>query len=364
MKVAFFIDDITKDGGTERCTAVLSNLLAGRGFDVSNLSINASKNRSKYEIDSNVNVKTFNLQKIENAVSRRMKTFKYLGHEIIGGYDVIVVVDTYKSLCFVPFVPLLKMTKTKLISWEHFNYNFGDKHSPRWWGRKVAAKISDAVVVLSKADYDVWKAAVKHKERLKQIYNFPCFDLEKPRFDVECKTVLAVGRLEEQKGFDYLLDIWKFIENDKDLNEWKLQVVGSGSLEQQLRDKENNLGLKRVKWLPFTEHIEECYKNASIYVMSSRFEGFALVLLEAKAFGLPIVSFDIKNGPNEIVQNGVNGYIVPPFDISMFAESLKVLMKDDKLRAHFTEDSQRNMYQFSKDKIVANWIQLLEELTE
>ena len=98
--------------------------------------------------------------------------------------------------------------------------------------------------------------------------------------------------------------------------------------------------------------------------MSSRFEGFALVLLEAKAFGLPIVSFDIKNGPNEIVQNGVNGYIVPAFDISIFAESLKVLMKDDKLRAHFTDDSQRNMYQFSKDRIVANWIQLLEELTE
>lgn len=98
--------------------------------------------------------------------------------------------------------------------------------------------------------------------------------------------------------------------------------------------------------------------------MTSRFEGFALVLLEAKAFGLPIASFDIRNGPNEIVSNGVDGYIVPPFDISMFAEKLKVLIKDDKLRAHFTEDSQRNMYQFSKNKIVANWVQLLEELTE
>lgn len=87
IKVAFFIDDITKDGGTERCTAVLSNLLAGRGFDVSILSINTSKKRSKYEIDSNVNVKTFNLKKIENAVSRRMKTFKYLGHEIMRGGD-------------------------------------------------------------------------------------------------------------------------------------------------------------------------------------------------------------------------------------------------------------------------------------
>lgn len=158
--------------------------------------------------------------------------------------------------------------------------------------------------------------------------------------------------------------LWKLVESDEELTNWKLQIVGSGSLEQKLHEKEKTLGLDRVQWLPFTEHIEENYKNASIYVMTSRFEGFALVLLEAKAFGLPIVSFDIRNGPNEIVSNGVDGYIVPPFDISMFAEKLKVLIKDDKLRAHFTEDSQRNMYQFSKNKIVVNWVQLLEELTE
>lgn len=363
MKVAFFIDDITKDGGTERCTAVLSNLLAGRGFDVSILSINASKKRSKYEIDSNVNVKTFNLQKIENAVSRRMKTFKYLGHEIMGGYDVIVVVDTYKSLCFVPFVPLLKTTKTKLISWEHFNQNFGGKHSPRWWGGKAAAQISDALVVLSKADYAAWKNDMKqHPERLKQIYNFPCFDLEKPEFSADCKTVLAVGRLENQKGFDYLLDIWKIIENDKELTGWKLQIVGSGSLEQKLHDKEKSLGLNRVHWLPFTEHIEENYKTASIYVMSSRFEGFALVLLEAKAFGLPIISFDIKNGPNEIIQNGVNGYLIPPFDVNLFAEKLKVLMKDECNRELFTKNSQCNLGRFSRDEITTQWIRLFEGL--
>lgn len=116
MKVAFFIDDITKDGGTERCTTVLSNLLNCSGLDVSILSINASKKRSKYEISPNVIVKMSNSQKIENAVSRRMRTFKYLGYEILRGYDVIIVVDTYKSLCFIPFIPLLKKKKTKLIS--------------------------------------------------------------------------------------------------------------------------------------------------------------------------------------------------------------------------------------------------------
>ena len=85
MKVAFFIDDNTKDGGTERCTTVLSNLLYCSGLDVSILSINASKKRSKYEISPNVIVKMFNSQKIENAVSRRMRTFKYLGYEILRG---------------------------------------------------------------------------------------------------------------------------------------------------------------------------------------------------------------------------------------------------------------------------------------
>ena len=260
MKVAFFIDDITKDEGTERCTTVLSNLLNCSGLDVSILSINASKKRSKYEISPNVIVKMFNSQKIENAVSRRMRTFKYLGYEILRGYDVIIVVDTYKSLCFIPFIPLLKKKKTKLISREHFNYNFGEKHSPRWWGRRVAARISDAIVVLSKADYEVWKADFKLQDRLKQIYNFPCFVLERPIFDADCKTVLAVGRLEEQKGFDYLIDIWKLIEIDEELNDWKLQIVGSGSLEQKLHEKEKTLGLNRVQWLQFTEHIEEIYK--------------------------------------------------------------------------------------------------------
>ncbi len=106
----------------------------------------------------------------------------------------------------------------------------------------------------------MWEADFKLQDRLKQIYNFPCFVLERPIFDADCKTVLAVGRLEEQKGFDYLIDIWKLIEIDEELNDWKLQIVGSGSLEQKLHEKEKTLGLNRVQWLQFTEHIEEIYK--------------------------------------------------------------------------------------------------------
>ena len=313
---------------------------------------------------SDVKVKAFNLQKIESSLHRRIRTFKCLKSEIKEGmYDVIIVVDTYKSLCFVPIMPLLKKKGIKFITWEHFNYNFGGKYSPRWWERKVATKISDAVVVLSKADYAAWKGNMKHSDILKQIYNFSCFEMEKPKFDADCKTVLAVGRLENQKGFDYLLDIWKRIEDDTDLNDWKLQIVGSGSLKEELYYKEKKLRLERVQWMPFTEHIEELYKKASVYAMSSRFEGFAQVLIEAKAFGLPIVSFDIKNGPKEIVQQGKDGFLIPAYNVSLFAEKLKLIMKDNHLREQFTESSQSNMSQFTKDKITSQWLELFEEIT-
>lgn len=364
MKICFFIDDITRDGGTERCTVVLANLLAmDNQRKITILSINASKGKSKYEISSDVEVKMFNQEKIDNSVCRKLKTFECLKREIKDAlYDIIVVVDTYKSLCFIPFVPLLKIKGIKLISWEHFNYNFGKKYSGRWWGRRVALAISDAVVVLSDVDYATWNQKAGHSEKLKRIYNFSFFDFGKPIFTAERTTVLAVGRLEKQKGFDYLLDIWKKIEDREELIDWNLMIIGSGSLETELHKKAVNLGLKRVEWKRFTSQIDECYRRASIYVMSSRFEGFALVLLEARAFGLPIVSFDIENGPSEIIQQDVNGFLIPAFDTEEFAQKLGLLMKDTLLREEFTKASQNNMECFSKDEIVKQWIQLFEEI--
>lgn len=364
MKICFFIDDITKDGGTERCTAVLSSLLAEKvTMKVKIVSINASRKNVKYAISSKVELKIFNEEKIENPLLRRVKTYSCLKKEIKEGrHDVIIVVDTYKSLCFLPFVSLLKRTETKLVSWEHFNFDFGQRYSARWWGRNIAAKISDRIVVLSQADLKDWKKEVKHPEKVKAIYNFPCFVPEKPRFNPDCKTVLAIGRLEEQKGFDYLIDIWKKIEDSNFFDDWKLKIVGSGSLEADLHKKCEELGIRHIEWTGFTQEIESCYRNASLYALTSRCEGFGLVLVEAKSFGIPIVSFDIKNGPNEIVQHNTNGFLIPAFDIDEFALKLGELMKNKTLREKFTKASQSNMDTFSRDKIVKQWIDLLNEL--
>ncbi|MGN1124799.1 MAG: glycosyltransferase family 4 protein [Candidatus Gastranaerophilaceae bacterium] len=363
MKVAFFIDDFTKDGGTEKCTAVLANLLAERGIDITIMSVNASNNKIKFNLSSGIKVINFNKNKIINAVRRRIKTYKCLKKQIkYGAFDIIVVVDTYKALCFIPLLFMLYKCKTRLISWEHFNFDFGKKYSPRWWGRKVAAKISDAVVVLSKADFKNWKSNFKRIRNLKVIYNFSSFDLQKPHYNANKRNILAVGRLENQKGFDYLLDVWKYVENNSDLNEWTLQIVGSGSLENDLHLKEKNLGLNRIEWYPFTTNISEFYQNAAVYVMSSRFEGFALVLLEARAFGLPIISFDIKCGPSEIIEQNINGYLIKPFSVSEFADKLMYIMRNPDVMKAFTLNSQNNMDKFSKSKIVDKWIELFNDI--
>lgn len=261
-----------------------------------------------------------------------------------------------------PFVSLLEKTGTKLVSWEHFNFDFGQKYSHRWWGRKIAAKISDRVVVLSQADLEDWKKMIKQPRKIKVIYNFSCFVPKEPRFNPECKTVLAIGRLEEQKGFDYLIDIWKKIEDTNLFDDWKLKIVGSGSLATVLQRKCEDLGIRHIEWTGFTQEIESCYCNASIYALTSRFEGFALVLLEAKSFGLPIVSFDIKNGPNEIVQQNRNGFLIPAFDLDEFALKLGELMKNEMLREKFTMAAQNNMEIFSRDEIVKQWMNLLNDL--
>ena len=363
MKIALFIDDITKDGGTERCTVELANQLAERGIDTTIITINASNSEAKYSILPAIKIVKFNDNKLEHSLKRRIKTINCLRREInTNDYDVFVVVDTLKTLLFIPLVFSLRHKHTKLISWEHFNYCSDAKYTSRWFARKISAIISDVVVVLSEQDCQNWKNAGCSEKKLKTIYNYSCFDSNTPQFNRNKKKILAIGRLEDEKGFDFLLQIWRKIEEDQELNDWTLQIVGSGSKEVALHKQAEELEIERVEWYPFTKKIDRFYKDSSIYVMTSRMEGFGLVLLEAQAYGLPIVSFNIKCGPSEIVEQDINGYLIEPFDIDDFAAKLSKLMKTPSLLEKFTNNSQNNMEKFDKKTIIDQWVDMFNDL--
>jgi glycosyltransferase involved in cell wall biosynthesis len=173
------------------------------------------------------------------------------------------------------------------------------------------------------------------------------------------KVVLAVGRYSYQKGFDLLLDAWNEVHN----NGWKLRIVGSGEMEFILKEKIKLYGLHdSVELLPITKNIVEHYKNASIYVMSSRHEGLPLVLIEAMAMGLPIISFDCETGPRDIIENNVTGVLVPPLDVNQLAIELECLIMDENKRSLFSNNALKLVKKFEITEIVDSWEKLFKEL--
>jgi len=122
------------------------------------------------------------------------------------------------------------------------------------------------------------------------------------------------------------------------------------------------LGLKNIELCGYATDVEKEFLDSSIFVLTSRYEGFGLVLLEAQSCGLPCVSFNCKEGPAEIIDNGVNGFLIDPFDVSDFAEKTIYLLENETLRREFAEKSRKDLYRFSIKSVMQQWENLFENL--
>ena len=216
----------------------------------------------------------------------------------------------------------------------------------------------DQLVVLTKKDEKDWK---KTHNNIKQIYNFSDFQSESLAL-LENKKVISVGRLTEQKGYNYLIEAWAIIKNKK--SDWILEIYGEGDLYnelfQQIKDcrLENHVILKGR-----TNQVQEKMLESSIFALSSRYEGFPMVLLESMACGVPVVSFDCETGPAEIIENNDCGILVENRNVLKLAEALLTMMDDKDLRKKSGEIAKIKSANFSKSKIMTQWIDLFEYLT-
>lgn len=214
---------------------------------------------------------------------------------------------------------------------------------------------ADVVVTLTSGDAKEWQGA----KRVEVIPNFTVMAMPRTS-NCQAKRVIAVGRLEWQKGYDMMIDIWATIE--KRHPDWKLDIFGSGTLETQLKEQIRLLSLHNITINAFTPSIAEEYSKSSIFILTSRFEGFSLVLLEAMQAGLPCVSFDCPFGPSDAIDDGKNGFIVPESDVATFADKLCLLMEDDSLRQRFSAASLERAKLFDVHKVMLIWKKLFEGL--
>ncbi|MDR1671859.1 MAG: glycosyltransferase family 4 protein [Bacteroidales bacterium] len=176
------------------------------------------------------------------------------------------------------------------------------------------------------------------------------------------RRVIAVGRATRQKGFDLLIDAWKIVASKHP--DWTLNIYGEGDKTQYQRQIaahhiEDSCHLRSA-----VADIAEKYAESSIFVLSSRYEGFGLVLIEAMACGVPPVAFDCPCGPKEIIQDGSDGLLVKTGNIEELAEKICYLMENEDVRKKMGQQSATNVSRYRIDRVSRQWKELFESLLE
>ena len=233
------------------------------------------------------------------------------------------------------------------------------KHPLLWWKYWIkmrALNDYDLFAVLTEEDKKAWPPLSNIITMPNALTYYPA-----ETASLDSRRVLAVGRLSPEKGFDRLLNIWSQVAPS--FPDWRLSIIGDGPDKDTLVRQAHTLGLfSSVEFLPSTPKIQEEYLKSSIFVMTSRYEGFPMVLLEAMAHGLPAVSYACKCGPAEIILDGKDGFLVLDGDERNFADRLSLLMCDTALRTRMGQAAHNDIARFSEDRIMTRWREIYERL--
>ncbi|MDA3048775.1 glycosyltransferase family 4 protein [Campylobacter sp. JMF_02 ED1] len=353
-QIAIIITDITKTAGTERAVVNLSNILSlNLEHKVLIISVDTKQGEVAYTINKNVEILHLGLNisgsKYFNKICQYtllLKELKKIKYE----KKIDIFIGTYSL--YNALISLIPNVKT--IGCEHFNYGSASifhKIIRRLYYPKLSA-----TVVLTKHDSI-------HYKFLKRCFiipnSLPFSPIVKESYKE--KIVLSVGRYTKQKGFDLLLQaISQIIDKFPD---WQFQIVGDGEDKQKLESIicENNLQ-NHVKLIPPQKDIISFYKNASIYCMSSRWEGIPLVLMESQACSLPAVSFDCPEGPSEVITNGINGFLCKAENPCDLAQKLALLMNDISLREKMGKKAYNFSFRFMQNNISKKWNEVIKEI--
>lgn len=353
--ICFLIGDINHSGGTERVTSLVANALAEKSYQVSILSL-ANGRQPFFELLPSINIYSLYSEKIsfkKNFFGAVWRIRKFVTDQQI---DTLIVVD---SISCVFTVPALFGLKIKHICWEHFNFNVNLGVKYRDIGRKWAAKYCDYVVTLTKRDKELWEQGIKNiKAKIIPIANPSPFEVQEHIPSLDYKMILCVGRLTYQKGFDLLITAWARVAQQ--VPDWKIVIVGSGEDEQMLKQMAIDYKVDQsIDFVGQQSNMDQFYRKASFFCMSSRFEGLPMVLLEAQSYGLPIVAFDCETGPSELVVNNKSGFLVSNGNILELSNAIIELIGDDVRYEKFSKFAQNRLKNFYVSSIVNSWVKTL-----
>lgn len=355
-KIVFFSGGINRTGGTERALACIANGLAKENFDV--ILVSLCGNETYYTLDESIKVFFLHSKSLSSDIVKNLRTLSDIVCEEKPDYwvDVDNILGVYTERI------RKKRPEMKWISWEHFCffYDFPYYGKLREIIRKKVCKKADCVLVLSDEDKKDYFDNIKEiNAKLCRIYNPIPYD-SIGKSEQREKIIFAAGRLTKIKGFDMLIEAWSTIE--KDCPEWKLLIAGDGEEKDNLLSLIKNKNLQRAELLGYIDEIEDYYKKTSIFALSSRNEGFVMVLLEAMSFGLPCIAFDCKCGIKEMIDDQRNGFVIEAGNVREYSDRLKMLMQSEELRNEMADNSISKIQGFTQEKIVQEWVKLIDSI--
>ena len=366
MKVVYLYRSLAVWGGIERILVDKMNYLACHyGYDVylitsdqGNHPVLFGLSNQVHFIDLNIRLHTrfrYNIFRRQWEYLRLSRLYhKRLNEQIERIKPDLLVCTTIQMIR-----PLLNIKGSiPLVVESHINFTHPDTFWQRVllrWNNLWVGK-ADALVTLTEGDAENWKRVC---ENVHVIPNIVKLNPQSRCSTLKEKHVIFVGRFTKQKGIGDLFDIWKLTY--KKFPDWHLDLYGDGELWDYYKQEADRLNINIELHQP-TKEIFEAYCNSSIFVLTSLYEPFGLVIPEAMSCGLPVISYDSPYGPASILKDGEDGFLIPMHDRQAFADRLCQLMGNEELRKKMGGRAIVSSQRFSADKIMPMWKELFEQL--
>jgi glycosyltransferase involved in cell wall biosynthesis len=361
MKLLYITNQISGSGGLERVLAIKTRILIENyGYEIHLITLNQGS--QTYFFNFSGLIKTHDII-VNGSFINYIKTYIFGIKKVVKDLnpDLILVCDDGLKGFFLPLIldnccPIIyeRHVSKQVMFNEKDSYFQILKSNITFLLMNLLAKSFNKFVVLTNNNTHEWKT--KNIEVIPNPLTFY------PEFasSLENKTVIAVGKQSYQKGYDRLLKSWQII--NKKNPDWILKIYGKLDESQGLDNLAKKLNIQdSVYFFDAEKNIQEKLLEASIFVLTSRFEGFGMVLIEAMACGLPIVSFDCPCGPKDIIKNNIDGFLVPNDDINLFANQVNLLIENKELRQKFSKNARENVKRFSTDIVLEKWNDLIKK---
>ena len=377
MKITYIFSQLTISGGADKVLTDKANYLAEHNNDVTIITESQMGRPLIFPLSQKVKLidigLDFDKQYGHNILYRGILYLRYIRiykeklKKIL--FEIkpdIVITLMGRSLDFITSIPdgSIKIgeahtTKNHLRSYHLLEEKGGfHKYLARFLRKKQIASAMrlDALVLLTKQDAEAWKDITRTYVIPNAIPYIP-----EESSSLMKKQAIMVGRYNDAKGYEYITEAWEIVH--KKHPEWILNIYGSGETQDDVERwiKERGLQDSMIMHEP-TEQITQKYQESSLCVMSSRYEGFPLVIMEAMSCGVPCVSFDCPFGPRNIIRDGEDGILVDYLNTKALADNICKVIEDENLRKRLGTNAKKNIQRFSQDAIMQQWQDLFQSL--